>query len=172
MNQLRKFIDPGRLEGQGNMQGIMFIGTNPSVRSTLKNIWDDPYGKYFGSFLEKAGIDKSKVWVTNIFKKPTPDNRPLLDEEIREGMKEIPLEILMVNPSVIVPLGNCASKELRSVTIPRVPIIEAYHPSFVNRNPAKRSEFINQLKQAKQIDDKKRICRGLNQAEKESRRNS
>lgn len=147
-------LDPTkRLCPQGELNGIMFVGINPSIHSKLGDIWNDPYGIYFGKMLEEAGIDKSEVWVTNLYKKPTPDNRPLTDREIAIGKKELELEFGFVCPQVLVPLGK---------QVCRVFGVEPYghrlykgcqifgmqHPSYIQRNPRGEVKdlYINQLK--------------------------
>jgi DNA polymerase len=140
----------GRLEPSGKIESIMFVGTNPGQASNLHNLWEDPFGKYFGKMLDSAGIDKEKVWMTNLYKYKTENNRPLTPEEISSGKTELFYEIGLVNPSIVVAMGKQATevfgadlyqiknwKNFRVVGIP--------HPSYVNRFPDKAPGYISYL---------------------------
>lgn len=155
VNLLQRYHAKGRLEPQGAFKGIMFIGQNPSVRSKLKNVWNDPYGKYFGEFLDQAGINKAEVWMTNLYKKPTEDNRSLTEKEISEGMEELLLEIRMVDPTVIVTLGTQVSEAVNKA----VNAVNIWHPSFVNRFPGNKGRYVEELRSIKEKYDQKRIYR-------------
>ena len=144
-----------RLEPQGKREGIMFIGTNPSERSQLKDLWKDPYGIYFGEFLREAGIDPLEVWVTNLYKYPTENNRPLTLEEISDGKLELLYEIQYVNPKIIILLGKQAmevfnAKLYEFTEYKKYKTLGMLHPSYVNRMQGQiKEEFIKQLKKIK-----------------------
>lgn len=151
------------LRGQGPLNGMMFVGTNPSVRSKLENLWSDPYGKYFGNFLIEAGINPYGIYITNLYKHPTSDNRPLVINEIREGWNELLIEIGFVNPNIIICLGkqvqnqfNVKVNKLKNWRTYRV--YGLHHPSYINRNQSLKVEYINQLIKIKQLyDNRKKI---------------
>lgn len=146
-----------RLEPHGECGNIMFIGTNPSIRSSLKDMWNDPYGRYFGKQLEDAGIDRTQHWFTNLFKYPTWNNRPLRKDEMESGMVELAIEIEAVKPKKIIAFG----KQVGSVfgltkpytrgidPISKKEVVYLPHPSFINRYATKeeRELFIEALKQ-------------------------
>lgn len=155
--KLRKLEKYPRLNGQGEFGGMFFIGTNPSIRSKLNNLWEDPYGIYFGDFLKEAGINKNEIYITNLYKYPTENNRPLEKEEIKRGREELALEIIMVNPTVIVPMGKQAEDEFKNFKDKMFEIYPIYHPSYVNRFPENKGRFIEDLKKIKKINDKKRM---------------
>ena len=152
------------LRGQGPLNGVMFVGTNPSIKSKLGDLWTDPYGQYFGSFLREAGIDPYKIYATNLYKHPTSFNRPLSPEEIQEGWIELLIEIGFVNPNIIVALGkqvqeqfNIRTNELRNWKTYRV--YGLYHPSYINRNQNLKVDYINQLIRIKQLYDNRKIIK-------------
>lgn len=154
-----------RLEATGPTDGIMFVGTNPSTKSGLISVWEDPFGKYFSNFLASSGINYKEIYFTNLFKTPTPDNRPLNQEEIQQGWKELQLEITYVDPTIIIPMGK-QCRELFSIKEYEKKkwnlLYDTYglpHPSFVTRFPEKKVEFIHHLKLIKKSHDTKRICR-------------
>ncbi len=139
-----------RLEPSGEYGSIMFIGTNPSEASSLSNVWEDNYGKFFGSLLDTAGIDANSIWMTNLYKQSTEKNRPLNKEEIGIGREELLMEIAMVSPTVIVALGTQAQSIFGDV-YNWIPVVKLSHPSYIQRfsNEEHRSNFINQLRSLK-----------------------
>lgn len=153
-----KFLDkkrsPDRLNPCGELNGIMFIGVNPSERSMLVNVWDDPFGKYFGKMLEEAGIDKTKVWMTNLYKKQTIANRPLNKEEIKEAIEELIVEINYVNPKIIVALG-AQPREVIGEHFSHLNWIGMWHPAYVIRNnsPDIRSKYLLELTKLKKYNE-------------------
>ncbi len=149
LHQMKKKAN--RLEPSGHFEGIMFIGINPSEASSLTDIWSDPYGQYFGEMLDEAEINRKKIWITNLYKISTPGNRPLDESEMYEGKKELLDEIIMVNPSVIVALGNQVQSIFKDV-YNSIPVVKLSHPSYIKRfaNSEKRSNFINSLRALKQ----------------------
>ena len=151
-----------RLDGTGTYEGIMFIGINPSQRSKLENLWEDPFGIYFSSYLKEAEIDPEKIYFTNLYKYPTEENRILTNGEKEEGWNELVEEIKMVNPNIIVCLGNIVwdflENKKKDIYFP-VTLYKISHPSFIKRFPEKKVEYIKQLKKIKQINEQKNINR-------------
>ena len=157
MNKYWDFIDKlipkekkERLSPTGGIDGIMFIGVNPSAKSMLVNVWDDTFGQYFGKMLEEAGINKNKVWMTNIYKKQTEENRPLNNKEVAEAIVELDIEIKYVNPKVIVTLGKQPGQiigenfsEYKQIHLP--------HPAYIMRknSPELRSKYLLELTKLK-----------------------
>src|SRR5215207_5318310 len=76
-------------------------------------------GKLLDELLEGAGIDRSKVYVTNIVKvRPTKEsggrttNRPPGAGEIREGIEVLREELGLVKPHALILLGSTPAKAL------------------------------------------------------------
>ncbi len=142
-----------RLEPTGQINGIMFIGINPSEKSGLTNAWNDPFGQYFGKMLEEAGIDKSKVWMTNLYKKKTPQNRVLSEKEVQEGLEELRMEIFHVHPKIIVTLGKQPADVIKDDTS-GFTVMNLPHPAYIMRNntPEVRSKYLLELKELKKYE--------------------
>lgn len=140
----------GRLNPTGDVNGIMIVGVNPSTRSSLKNLWDDPFGKYFGKMLDEAGLDRSKIWMSNIYKKPTEENRPLNEKEIKEGITELKYEVGFVSPTVLVTLGKQPATIVKKY-FPEIPQVYLQHPAYIIRrnSPDTRSRYISELTKLK-----------------------
>jgi uracil-DNA glycosylase family 4 len=110
-------------------------------------------GKLLDELLEEAGIDRSKVYVTNVVKtRPTKEgggrtqNRPPRAGEIREGMEVLSEELGLVKPKALVLLGSTPAKALikKSFTIKSergnlldselgLPALATYHPAYLLR---------------------------------------
>ena len=102
--------------GEGNAEHplIMFIGEAPGRDEAASG---RPFvgraGKQLDSMLALAGIDRSKVFVTNSVKyRPTKSeghrvsNRTPTISEVRAGLELLRFEIETVSPEVIATLGN------------------------------------------------------------------
>ena len=153
-----KFLDkfrPGakRLQPVGGIDGLMFIATNPGEKSMLANVWDDPFGKYFGAMLEEAGIDKNKVWMTNVYKHQTEKNRPLTAKEIVQSVQELEIEMEYVNPKMIVALGKQPTEVLEKYFDDK-DWISLPHPSYIHRfnTPENRSKYLTELIKLKKYE--------------------
>lgn len=152
-----KLKSPDRLEAVGNPGSIMFVGLNPAEQSNMDNAWDDLFGKELKSFLNLVGIDSSVIWLTNLWKSKTPNNRPLNTDEISRGLKELDLEINAMDPTLIVLLGNQVIDAFGGIkydysTYKGYKTFGMSHPSFIKRYAREdlKSEFINALEEIKQ----------------------
>lgn len=96
--------------GEGNPQAkVMFIGEAPGQR-------EDELGRPFvgaaGQFLEELlgtiGLKRDDVYITNVVKFRPPGNRDPTPEEKEQCMPWLMLEIAIIKPRVIVPLGRHA----------------------------------------------------------------
>lgn len=162
--------------GEGPLDSrIMFVGEQPGDQEDLTGRpFVGPAGAVFDEALEKAGIPRSEVYVTNAVKhfkfiqrgKRRIHNKPDAGE-IEACRWWIDQERALIRPPVTVALGATAARSLigKIVTISRVrgapiPLNEGgecwvtVHPSFLLRIPEpvrKREE------RAKFVDDLKRI---------------
>jgi DNA polymerase len=163
--------------GEGPLDArIMFVGEQPGDQEDLAGRpFVGPAGAIFDAALEKAGIDRSTVYVTNAVKhfkfvqrgKRRIHNKPDAGE-IEACRWWIEHERALIKPSVTVALGATAARSLvgKIVTISRVrgePLILAdgsecwvtAHPSSILRAPdeAARNEgkrlFLRDLKRIK-----------------------
>ena len=95
-------------EGPDNAS-IMFIAEGPGYHEDAQG---RPFvgqaGKSLDNLLEKAGIARTDVFITNIVKCRTPQNRNPLDSEIQACDKHLQAQIQALNPELIAPLGQFA----------------------------------------------------------------
>lgn len=138
----------------GKGKGIMIVGLNPSIKNQCKEFWLTLYGKFLNEVLIQADIVPSEVWITNLYKYPTPYNRALKNSEISIGFQELMSEISIMKPQVIVPLGrqaNQAFEKLLGLYDSKFKVFYGVeHPSYVRRFKRKKvDEYINQFKEIK-----------------------
>lgn len=105
--------------------------------------------------MEKAGVDRSAVFITNVVKCRPPNNRAPLPNE--SGIcKRLLLfnQIKIIRPKVICTLGSIALQALleqplsitkvRGTQIIRdgIVIVPTYHPAYVLRNATAEKDFL------------------------------
>jgi DNA polymerase len=123
-------------------------------------------GKLLDKLLEEAGIDRSKVYVTNVVKvRPTKVNggrtmnRPPRAGEIREGIEVLREELGLVKPRALILLGSTPAKALikKSFTLKSergtlfdselgLPALATYHPAYLLRLRGASSEDYDQMR--------------------------
>jgi uracil-DNA glycosylase len=152
---------------------VMFVGEQPGDREDLQGRpFVGPAGALLDKALEEAGIDRAKVYVTNVVKhfKWEPRGKRRIHKkpnavEINACRPWLDAEIRAVKPRAIVCLGSTAAQALLGpkfrvsvqraefVKSPLAPLVTAtVHPSSILRAPsdeARRAEmkrFIEDLK--------------------------
>jgi len=84
----------------------MLIGQNPGFN---EGEWGKPFvgqaGQYLDSLLFQSGIARDSVYITNLIKCLTPNNRELQKNEISACAKWLDIELSMVRPEIIVAMG-------------------------------------------------------------------
>ena len=160
--------------GEGPSDGVaMFVGEQPGDQEDrLGHPFVGPAGKLLDAGLEHAGIDRSRVYLTNAVKHfkfvPIERGRRLHKKpslgEVRACKPWLMEEIRLVQPSVIVALGATAAQALlgrdfrvtqqRGKPIPSElakAVFATVHPSAVLRAPAEtrgqaKADFFADLK--------------------------
>lgn len=151
--------------GEGNPRAeLMFIGEGPGEEEDLQG---RPFvgrsGKLLTEALEKAGIRREDVYITNVVKCRPPENREPTPEERKICTNNYLFrQIEAVNPRLIVLLGSVAVQTLlgiSSVTAVRGKAFEkrgrrffcTYHPAAALYNPGNKETFFNDIKQAREL---------------------
>jgi len=143
----RKNAVPG--EGSYGAQ-LMIIGEAPGEEEDKQG---RPFvgraGKVLDKMLERIGIKREEVFITNIVKCRPPENREPQDDEAKICMSNyLEKQISLISPMVILLLGNVAVRHIlgvKSVSLVRGKLIEkdrryyfaTYHPAIVLYNPSK-----------------------------------
>lgn len=96
--------------GEGDPHArIMFIGEAPGEQEDkLGRPFVGPAGKFLDELLESIGLKRFEVYISNVVKYRPPNNREPTPEEKEQCMPWLQLEISLIKPSVIVPLGRHA----------------------------------------------------------------
>jgi len=137
--------------GEGPIDAkIMFIGQNPGAE-------EDKTGRPFvgraGKFLTKTltefDINREDVYITNIVKHTSPENRKPYPDEVITCLPYLTQQIALIKPKIIVLLGASAKETPR---IDGIQYFEFIHPSAAMRFTKMREKFQTQIAElAKQI---------------------
>lgn len=137
---------------------IMIIGEAPGAD-------EDREGKPFvggaGQLLEKAmgaiGLDRTKVYITNMIPWRPPGNRPPTAQEIAQCLPFVERHIELIRPKILVLLGAVATKALLNDSEGIMKIrgqwkdyqtsgldvsiraMATYHPAFLMRSPSQKA---------------------------------
>ncbi len=105
---LQKTANP--VLGEGNPQAtIMFIGEAPGQKEDEQG---RPFvgaaGQFLDELLTSIGLKRADVYISNVVKYRPPENRDPLPIEKEQCEPWLMLEIALIQPRVIVPLGKHA----------------------------------------------------------------
>lgn len=100
--------------GKGNPNAeIVFVGEAPGRSEDLRG---EPFvgaaGKKLSDMLEKAGLSRESVYITNVVKCRPPDNRVPTELERSSCIEYLNNEIKTINPKIICIMGNTASNSI------------------------------------------------------------
>jgi len=126
---------------------LMFVGEGPGEQEDLKG---EPFVGRSGQFLDKLvleeiGLSRQDFYIANVVKCRPPGNRDPLPDEIASCWPYLDRQIELVSPSVVVTLGNFATKLLldtkegitrlrgRSYPFRRGVLVPTFHPAAVLR---------------------------------------
>jgi len=169
--------------GEGKQTStVMFIGEQPGDKEDLSGRpFVGPAGALLDRALEEAGIDRTKVYVTNVVKhfKWEPRGKRRIHKkpnalEIAACRPWLDAEISVVNPKAIVCLGSTAAQAVigpkfrvsiqraQFVKSPLAPLVTAtVHPSSILRAP---SDEARHMETKRFIDDLKKIRTAIERA--------
>ncbi len=86
---------------------IMFIGEAPGFHEDQQGVpFVGAAGKFLADLLAQAGIDRHKVFITNVLKCRPPGNRDPQPEEVEACKAYLDQQIEIIRPRVIVTLGR------------------------------------------------------------------
>jgi len=158
---------------------VMFVGEQPGDREDLSGRPSvGPAGGLLDKALVEAGIDRTKVYVTNVVKhfKWEPRGKRRIHKkpnaaEINACRPWLEAEIQVVKPRVIICLGSTAAQAVIGpkfkvstqrgtfVQSPLAPLVTAtVHPSSILRAP---TDEARQAETARFIDDLKKIQKAI-----------
>jgi uracil-DNA glycosylase family 4 len=104
--------------GQGDPHAdLMFVGEAPGFHEDRQGVpFVGPSGQLLNRLLEGIGLRRQDVYVANVVKSRPPSNRDPLPDEIAACRPWLDAQIRLVDPKVVVTLGNFAAKTLLETT--------------------------------------------------------
>ncbi len=137
--------------GSGNIEdpSVVFVGEGPGRNEDLKG---EPFvgsgGKLLDELLKNAGLDRKRVYITNIVKCRPPKNRKPKPDEIQTCTSTyLEKQIEILKPKLICSLGATALQyftgekkmgsnhgKLLKALKSDIPVLATYHPASVFRN--------------------------------------
>jgi DNA polymerase len=142
--------------GVGNEKAdILLLGEAPGSEEDKQGI---PFVGQSGQLLDKilatVGLDRTKVYITNILPWRPPGNRTPTNQEIELFRPYVLKHISLINPKIIICLGGTATKALlqtsqgimqlrgkwTSIKEISAPIIPTFHPAYLLRSPSQKKE--------------------------------
>jgi uracil-DNA glycosylase family 4 len=146
--------------GDGNPKAeLVFVGEWPGHDEDVQGL---PFvgraGKLLTQMIEAMGLTRQDVYIANVVKCRPPENRLPEKDEIATCAPFLVRQLDAIRPKVIVCLGNCAAQSLigtnKSISHFRgqwydyrgARLIATYHPAYLLRNPAAKSDVWNDLK--------------------------
>ena len=130
--------------GEGPLNAIvMFVGQNPGAdEDELGRPFVGRAGKYLTKTLAEFGIKREEVFIANIVKHVSPENRKPFDDEVRACLPYLITQIRIIEPKIIVLLGASAKDTPR---IEGIEYFEVIHPSAAMRFTKMREKFRLQI---------------------------
>lgn len=151
---------------------VMFVADNPTEFENSKGEWMiGSAGKVFRDLLTSIGLDiKKDCYFTGVVKCPTPEDdkgnqRQPLRDEINNCAPYLAAEMKIVNPDIIVPMGNVALKAVfgkTGITNYRGKAVEKddkivfpiLHPSQIFKQPKHTKNFTTDIMNLKELIEK------------------
>ena len=158
--------------GAGNPHSeIMLVGEGPGANEDEQGL---PFvgraGQLLDDMLAIIGLDRTKVYITNIVKCRPPDNRDPLNVEQDACIGYLRRQIALIRPKILVCLGRIAAMRLIDANfritkehgvwydVEGIRMTAFYHPSALLRDPGRRPEAFDDLKSLQR--EILRICTG------------
>jgi uracil-DNA glycosylase len=104
--------------GQGDPHAdLMFVGEAPGFHEDRQGLpFVGPSGQLLNRLLEGIGLRRPDVYICNVVMSRPPNNRDPLPDEIAACRPWLDAQIRLVDPKVVVTLGNFAAKTLLETT--------------------------------------------------------
>ena len=92
---------------------VMFVGEAPGFHEDQQGIpFVGAAGKLLDRLLEEIGVPRDDVYIGNVLKCRPPGNRDPLPDEIEACKNYLAEQLRLIDPDVVVTLGNFATKLL------------------------------------------------------------
>lgn len=147
--------------GQGsNHPEVMFIGEAPGQEEDQQGLaFVGAAGQLLTKMIAAMGYSRENVFIANVVKCRPPANRKPMPDEMETCLPYLREQIRLLKPNVIVALGATAVVGLLKVdtgitklrgnwmSFEGIPVMPTYHPAYLLRCPAAKSEVWKDLRQ-------------------------
>jgi len=139
---------------------LMLIGEGPGFDEDVQG---RPFvgraGQLLTKILQAIDLRREDVYITNIIKCRPPQNRNPEPDEIQSCHPFLLKQIGAIQPKIICALGKFAAQTLlktdakittlrgRCYDLGRIKVIPTYHPAYLLRNPERKREVWEDMKQ-------------------------
>ena len=148
---------------EGNRKArLMFVGEAPGADEDAQaRPFVGRAGQLLTKIIEAIGMKREDVLIGNVNRCRPPANRPPMPDEVAACKPFLLREIAVVQPEVIVVLGNTATKNLldtrEGITRLRgnfqeykgIRVMPTFHPAYLLRDPSKKRETWEDLKKVR-----------------------
>lgn len=148
---------------EGNRKArLMFVGEAPGADEDAQaRPFVGRAGQLLTKIIEAIGMKREEVLIGNVNRCRPPGNRPPMPDEVAMCKPFLLREIAVVQPEVIVVLGNTATKNLldtrEGITRLRgtfqdykgIKVMPTFHPAYLLRDPSKKRETWEDLKKVR-----------------------
>ena len=148
---------------------LMFVGEAPGADEDAQaRPFVGRAGQLLTKIIEAIGLKREEVLIGNVNRCRPPANRPPTPEEASMCKPFLLREIAVVQPEVIVVMGNTAMRNLldikQGITRVRgqfqdyhgVKVMPTFHPAYLLRDPSKKKETWDDLKKVRDYLDNTR----------------
>jgi DNA polymerase len=147
--------------GEGNKKArLMFVGEGPGYDEDVQG---RPFvgraGQLLTKIIQSIHLEREEVYIANIIKCRPPQNRNPEPDEIGSCSPFLIKQIQAIQPKIICALGTFATQTLlktdakitslrgRTFDFHGIKILPTYHPAFLLRNPDRKREVWEDMKQ-------------------------
>lgn len=151
--------------GTGNQNAdLLVIGEAPGQDEDAQG---EPFvgeaGQLLTAMLKAIDLPREQVYIANILKCHTPDNRDPLADEIKNCNAYLRRQIALLQPKAIYAVGRVAAQALlnskESISHLReqphsfegIPLIASFHPAYLLRKPSEKRKAWHDLQQLKSL---------------------
>ncbi|MCA1579468.1 MAG: uracil-DNA glycosylase [Acidobacteria bacterium] len=152
---------------EGNRKArLMFVGEAPGADEDAQaRPFVGRAGQLLTKIIEAIGLKREEVLIGNVNRCRPPQNRAPMPDEAVTCKPFLEREIAIVQPDVIVVLGNTAMKNLldtrEGITRARgrfhdykgIKVMPTFHPAYLLRDPSKKRETWEDLKKVRDYLD-------------------
>ncbi|MBI4772643.1 MAG: uracil-DNA glycosylase [Deltaproteobacteria bacterium] len=147
--------------GEGNETAdLMFVGEGPGRdEDRLGRPFVGLAGELLTKIIRAMDLLREEIYITNVVKCRPPRNRTPFPEEIETCNPCLRSQIRIIRPKIICALGLAAAQTLLQSAAPisilrgrfhsmgEIRVMPTYHPAYLLRNPSKKKDVWDDMKQ-------------------------